>query len=1265
MTDGMKVELDEQELLTFVMKCFQWSNADVFAMGRRDSISRLGEIAGYIANLNGKDDRPAAQSVRIVLPPSGGRDPVGMRAELKEGVQRAFRRFEPDDEKIATFVDAIYDRIKIDQVSDFTMEALEALLAETTDREAVIVGEVSNYRTDADPMEGDGPHLPEDIWSAHLHVAMLLAEEKAKTSGGYVLLDIGQYFPARAANMAVLNSAGDVGLCGGSNKNEITPEEMIAAVEAAFNAAAAGDIGLAVSLVEKDDRLSERQKWMMRLAVLERANARDEVSRTLDESEATIAKLKSEELLGVARIAAGIDRDDLAQDLIQRALPDLMAANELETALEIASLTRRRPLIERVRERLRELHPQSQRLRSMDSRQAARIGDYDKATELLCGSHNAREREIGEVFGQLADGVTSERFDEPVQLAQDLAARMPEWKAEFQREIMLSLERVSRRDEAVDMLLSDGIAWDEVWFLFARDLLERSLASGSAVISPEAMSLIIDRAAAYIAENPSAGFARTSVSDLLDAEHVGVAGIAVLALNVLERAARQPDADRGESGEQKQMDDLGRLPAAMHRVFIWLQEKGSGAIVLGREAVPSEVLQEDPDAALNGVLRLVDHHAPIPGDPTEEAVLRNFVTMAIAIAPSAVDRDADLPVIRGTANKAIVSGRPQLARDLAEQLLLVAGDSSARRRRACSAFADIYARVGRQREALLMLAAAFELPSAGTWREMWDEQSVLLRILRDVNLTEEAIRVIDRLRRVSAKIEGAEVYATRLDTLELHAQLRRRETNKEGAWSTDQLLNAAIANAEAVLEAGDEALPGAILLRQQIDQADMEGIEVPKGASETLDRLFVRLAPPHRTLIEAAGRQTNTSLVASIAGPIETARYNDDVSYDHRIARTLASRLARSAVDKSDPEGFVYALELLGAQGVGVHGIGPEVKAADRILTESKDPLSVAVEIAKRGVPIVGMALDDRGLMMMTVNKDGPQDPITVDDGTFDPKLLQVWGNSFPYKYSDSELGEDAFRDATAGLGLPIMPDRAIILSGDLSSIPPNVLTIDGNLAGLARSFATVPSLSWLKASMASRRKGDGSAAAWIPIAAGGSDIDTLSLMVEDVSDVLEAAEISLYTQSPAPVSLASSDLVIIGAHGGLVDENHYFRGLSDDQHHPADLRQLVDVLKASRVALLFVCSGGRLDRHLESGGHIGIAHRLLDKGLDAVIAPSWSIPFLMVRPWLDGFLKAWSAGAPVIEAYEAGNNAVAAATSSDLPRSLAMSLYGNPFVTK
>jgi hypothetical protein len=379
----------------------------------------------------------------------------------------------------------------------------------------------------------------------------------------------------------------------------------------------------------------------------------------------------------------------------------------------------------------------------------------------------------------------------------------------------------------------------------------------------------------------------------------------------------------------------------------------------------------------------------------------------------------------------------------------------------------------------------------------------------------------------------------------------------------------------------------------------------------------------------------------------------------------MARRLARASTEAADLEGFAYSLELLSTQGIGVHGAGAEVKAAEQILADVKLPLAVATEIARLGVRVVGMALDEKGLMMMVVTADGPQLPVAIANDTFDLQRLFEWSRWYPRGYSGCKESSEEFRSATEQLGLPELPKRAVILSGDLSRMPPNILNIGGNLAGESRSLATAPSLAWLKSSIAAGRKGDGTAAAWIPIAASGSCMDTLRLLAGEIEGVLRTAGIKLHTQSATPAALASADLAIVGAHGGLAEDNRYFRGLSDDQHEPADMRQLVDALRGSRVAVLFVCSGGRIDQHPESGGLVGIAHRLLDVGLDAVVAPSWPVPFTMVRPWLHAFLQAWNSGSQIIDAYRAGNDAVATATSHDLARSLAMTLYGNPIVKR
>lgn len=206
MSDRTMVEFDEQELLTFVSRCFDWHNADVLAFGRRNSISRLGEIAAYISMMSDKNGNPRADFVKIVLPPADARHHQGMLDEVKEGMRRAYRRLEPDDAKTAPFVEETFANVEVDQAGDFAAASLDSLLATAKDRQAVIVGEASHYRSETVVAPDDGPRLPEDDWCRHLHAVMLTVEERARASGSYIILDMGQHLPSRAANVELLKS---------------------------------------------------------------------------------------------------------------------------------------------------------------------------------------------------------------------------------------------------------------------------------------------------------------------------------------------------------------------------------------------------------------------------------------------------------------------------------------------------------------------------------------------------------------------------------------------------------------------------------------------------------------------------------------------------------------------------------------------------------------------------------------------------------------------------------------------------------------------------------------------------------------------------------------------------------------------------------------------------------------------------------------------------------------------------------------------------
>jgi hypothetical protein len=83
-----------------------------------------------------------------------------------------------------------------------------------------------------------------------------------------------------------------------------------------------------------------------------------------------------------------------------------------------------------------------------------------------------------------------------------------------------------------------------------------------------------------------------------------------MVMNAVERAERLPEVEKDHDPDRKRLDDIERLPRIMQRVLVWLAEKGDGVVLAGCDAIPAEVLGEDPDAVLTRVLRMVDHYAP-------------------------------------------------------------------------------------------------------------------------------------------------------------------------------------------------------------------------------------------------------------------------------------------------------------------------------------------------------------------------------------------------------------------------------------------------------------------------------------------------------------------------------------------------------------------------------------------------------------------------------------------------------------------------------
>ena len=144
------------------------------------------------------------------------------------------------------------------------------------------------------------------------------------------------------------------------------------------------------------------------------------------------------------------------------------------------------------------------------------------------------------------------------------------------------------------------------------------------------------------------------------------------------------------------------------------------------------------------------------------------------------------------------------------------------------------------------------------------------------------------------------------------------------------------------------------------------------------------------------------------------------------------------------------------------------------------------------------------------------------------------------------------------------------------------------------------------------------------------------------------------------PAGVAKAEIAVIAAHGSIVPEGRYFQLISDDSGLRVPASDLARKLRNTGVVILFVCSGGRADKHPASNTTVGLAKQLLDRGCSAVIASPWPLDARVTYHWLPEFLRCWTLGQPVIDASFSANEAVAAALGDDPARCLAMSVYGD-----
>jgi len=1221
--------------------------------------TRAGMVAASLAGLAIKGGERAMQRIIIVIPP--GDDVAEADGRVWESFGMSFemlarRTLEADE--AAWF----RDRLIVQKVADGRHASVLALMAEQPERTAIIVIEAAGYRDDAIvPFVAEGvqtPLIPEDVWAPQVHGLAVAAASVARERHLYVALDVNESSPIRTALGDLLLSVTGFGVMG-STAEESAETILAQRVDAWDQWIALGQAGRALADVEALPPVIDGQKPFLRVQLLHRAGLRLEALALIRSEFLARDELDASTRVRLGRIAEDAGAAQLAAELIAPCVDALESREDLESALGTFE-HRDDALAARIATRLEARFPNAEGVRRHRRQQLLRVRDHAGLADFLRESDPARadfHARLAEAFagtavpdyaGLIQSGGTTEISD-GYRLASivDALARGLIWHA-FN-------------------LVGDipkGLTQAERWEGLALEVLERGFLQagpgGEPAAGMEAAEALLGKLVERLANDPMNARLRSGIIDLLKPDVAGSTGLALIAKYVLDLAGRPVAVDKGKKEGSANMEWMTAHKPFLHRALNWLQAEQP--IIIGKLALPAALLTESPDEAISALSSYIER-APISDDSDIHAV-QLYLALAAAIAPHAADRDIDLRLYRLAAGKIASSGFAQTGRDLVEAAVQAGTATPRRRRLAWFAVADTYHRTRDHLTGLVALACTFAADDRADEEELWQELYGLARLLRDIGLFDAAITMVDKGRELLERMKLIKAYGHRLDLLALQVRLAQRD--REDPDELAALLADATAIGRTVLDYRDQTAPSGIILGQLIRDARERGVEVPGESDEVFAELNKWAGGMLAAMIAATSAPVPTpAQLARLAAAMPPARYAEDVGFDMGNIALLAQRTLGSDDILAVPEDVSFALELLADRGTALPNW--DEAAAPPAVPQQGEPAAIARAISTEGVDVLQIGFDARGRLIRIAASGGAlAKPVVEDDDKFSRAAFHVWSQEFPYRYGIDE-SPNLFYRTTAPLQLNWSADRSTIISAssELQSFPPNILYDGTEFLGRKVPAAAVPSLSWLGGARERNHKGDGRRVAWISTAEGDDGRTTLTLLARRLDGPFVDHGFEVDHGGTLPERFAGASIAVLTAHGGVHPEGRFFQLVSDEGVLKVSAADLAAAVRNVGVVILFICSGGRTDKHPMANTTLGLAKQVLDRGCSAVIASPWPLDSQVPPHWLAAFLARWEAGDRLMDAAFAANQTVDRRFALDPARGLAMTTYGDGLLIK
>lgn len=1234
---------------------FKFGTGDLIVGGVSSSEEVIGRMLAFLLimvhDANGK--RPF-QGITVIVPPAT----VWKHTE-EDVVQAVIKGAEAICARVITPGEADLVRRLLSVVRCQNLDAAEVLDAVKNSGQHQLIGiiDAGKYRnkfvSSTAKLGLTTVLISEDEWVPHVVTLVRQCMDIIKTNESYICFDVTEDAPVRPSNHELLTDIDNcyTALMGYQND----PYEFaLKEAERWVTMGLTGRLEEALSEIEALAELPDSAKAQLSIQVLHRSGNSKPAAIRIREELLKGTKFPADMAVRFARIAERACDVGLAGELLTENIDSLAIQSLLETALECATSIGNAQLVQSSYSRLislfagSELAGRNRILRLMNCCQMV-PGSVTESSPSHIGFTDS-ELHIAQALCSKAD----------VRYEELLTAVGQQWPGELQLAIICCAIHAQRSKRSIDAIglaieIKDSsefaaTAAHVILWAVRRMMLSEEIPKDEL----EFYKLPILHIISYLAKNPANAQIRSGLSQLLSVDSCGTIGlplIASLALDLTQTGTKFAPPRKSQNFEEVSEEEFREF---FKNGINWMAD--CHILELGVSSLPKELIGDNPDGLLTYLLRIIKYATNQREENADLVFIERCVYLTCLLVPHAGSKDVDLDVMRMYAGKLWLEGQPQQARDHAEQILKLAGEEPQRQRIAWASFADVYHRTRSPIDAIIGISCAMTCETNVNTEDLWHEAYTLIRIARDLGLNDVAKGILPTCRTLYKLMGVEDAGEIRIDTIELG--LRLKDVKHGGNSELEQLVIDVARNCEKALDCQDELLPAASLLAQTVHLCEISGISVDEVCYSTLATAMKNIGPKMADFLRAISNSTpSVEDIEAMHIRLQTARNSEDIASDMMAVVLAARRLLHEAAGELTSQNAAFAIELLAERSIDVPGETGPLSAAW--------PAEYARSLSEEGLAVALLGVNEAGNLISVIAYNGTIEvKRSASESSSFRRRLNEWNKDYPYQYGliPRDHGNNDFYVSMSELDipLPLTSKLVVIAEPSLQQVPMNLVLVEDDFIGKVSAVGTTPSLTWLDAAQRHPSNHDGRRLAWISASDDPGVAGTLETILDRLLPTFEEFGIVADTSRRIPKGFSGAQMVVVTAHGSLTAEGRFIHKITDEEELIEAPLSLAQALAGVELVILFVCSGGRLDKHPLANTTVGLPKQLLDRGCRAVIASPWPLDSMVTYRWLSDFMKAWHAGETVLAATYKANQAVQAALGDPPQYGLAMTVHGD-----